>query len=122
MKEIFSITVYPSQPIDESLLAKHDTCVTGAAVRQFEGKPSWKALVRHTWVYASGSPSQKEFILTSLKSLGYTTTIAVNGTNDVGVLRQVHLVALRDGSSGDLKKMAEHQRIERLKKVHETLL
>ena len=81
-----NIPVDPSQPIDESLLAKYDICMTGAAVKQFEGKPSWRALVQHTWVYTRVSPSQKELILTTLKSLGYITLIAGDGTNDVGAL------------------------------------
>ena len=58
--------------------------MTGAAVKQFEGKPSWRALVQHTWVYARVSPSQKELILTTLKSLGYITLMVSNDTNDVG--------------------------------------
>ena len=63
--------------------------MTGAAVNQFEGKPSWKALVRHT-VHLGVCPRLpfgKEFILTSLESLGCITIIAGNGTKDAGVLR-----------------------------------
>ena len=87
---------------------------------QFEGNPSWKALVQHTWVYARVSPSQKELILTSLKSPEYITLMANDGTNDVGALKQAHIgVALLDGTPEDLKKIAEHHRIERLKKVYE---
>ena len=79
--------------------------------------------MQHTWVYARISPSQKELILTTLKSLGYITLIAGDGTNDVGALKQAHIgVALLDGTLEDLKKIAEHQRIERLKKVYETQL
>ena len=123
MEETLNIPVDPSEPIDESLLAKYDICMTGAAVKQFEGKPSWRALVQHTWVYARVSPSQKELILTTLKSLGYITLMAGDGTNDVGALKQAHIgVALLDGTPEDLKKIAEHQRIERLKKVYETQL
>ncbi|EKM53145.1 uncharacterized protein PHACADRAFT_163440 [Phanerochaete carnosa HHB-10118-sp] len=117
------IPVNPEEPIDESLLQEYDICMTGAAVRQFENKPSWQALVQHTWVYARVSPAQKEYILTSLKSLGYVTLMAGDGTNDVGALKQAHIgVALLDGTPEDLTKIAEHQKMERLKKVYESQL
>ena len=78
-------------------------------MKQFEGKPSWKAVVQHTWVYARVSPSQKEHILTTLNSLGYITLMASDDTNDVGALKQAHIgVALLDGTPEDLKKIAKH--------------
>ena len=43
--------------------------------------------------------------------------------NDVGALKQAHIgVALLDGTEEDLKKIAEHQRNERIKKVYESQL
>lgn len=109
-----------SEPLDTSLLANYDICITGPALKQFEALPeAWAVLVQHTWVYARVSPSQKEFILTSLRSLGYTTLMAGDGTNDVGALKQAHIgVALLDGTMDDLKKIAERERLERLKKVY----
>ncbi|EJF61548.1 ATPase [Dichomitus squalens LYAD-421 SS1] len=118
-----NINVDTSQPIDTSLFDKYDICITGAAMKLYESHPSWNDLVQNTWVYARVSPSQKEFILTSLKSLGYVTLMAGDGTNDVGALKQAHIgVALLDGTEEDLKKIAEHQRNERIKRVYEQQL
>lgn len=117
------IPVDPNEPLDLSLFERYDICVTGAALKQYESRPAWNDLVQNTWVYARVSPAQKEFILTSLKSLGYTTLMAGDGTNDVGALKQAHIgVALLDGTPEDLQKIAEHQRNERIKKVYESQL
>jgi cation-transporting ATPase 13A1 len=117
------ITVDPSKPLDISLFEQYDICITGAAMRQYERTPSWPILVQNTWVYARVSPSQKELILTTFKALGFTTLMAGDGTNDVGALKQAHIgVALLDGTPEDLQKIAEHQRVERIKKVYESQL
>jgi cation-transporting ATPase 13A1 len=92
-------------------------------MKHYENRPSWIDLVQNTWVYARVSPSQKEYILTTLKTLGYTTLMAGDGTNDVGALKQAHVgVALLDGTPEDLQKIAEHQKNERIKKVYESQL
>lgn len=117
------IPVNPSEPLDLSLFDEYDICVTGAAMKQFVSKPGWNDLVQNTWVYARVSPSQKEHILTTLKTLGYVTLMAGDGTNDVGALKQAHIgVALLDGTPEDLLKIAERQRLERIKKVYESQL
>jgi len=117
------IPVNPAQPLDLSLFDEYDICITGAAMKHFENRPSWKDLVQNTWVYARVSPSQKEYILTSLKTLGYVTLMAGDGTNDVGALKQAHIgVALLDGTQQDLEKIAERQKLERIKKVYESQL
>ncbi|KAF8324139.1 endoplasmic reticulum Ca-transporting P-type ATPase [Cantharellus anzutake] len=117
------ISVDPSEPIDVSLFNEYDICVTGAALRQYEGRAGINDLVNNTWVYARVSPTQKEYILTTLKNLGYTTLMAGDGTNDVGALKQADVgVALLDGTPADLQKIAEHQRNERVKSVYESQL
>ena len=114
------IPVNPSEPFDKDVFDNYDICITGAALKQYESRPSWLHLVRHTWVYARVSPTQKEFILHTLKDLGFVTLMAGDGTNDVGALKAAHIgVALLDGTQDDLKKIAEHQKLERMKKVYE---
>lgn len=118
------IPVLASEPIDESLFETYDVCMTGIAMKQYQERPEqWNVLVQNTWVYARVSPSQKEFILNTLKQLGYITLMAGDGTNDVGALKAANIgVALLDGTPEDLKKIAEHQRNERMKKVYEQQL
>ncbi|KAJ3913246.1 endoplasmic reticulum Ca-transporting P-type ATPase [Lentinula edodes] len=117
------IPVDPSAPLDLSLFSTYDICITGAAMKHYQTHPSWPLLVQHTFVYARVSPLQKELILTSLKNLGYITLMAGDGTNDVGALKQAHIgVALLDGTPEDLQKIAERQKIERVKQVYESQL
>ncbi|KAG1797910.1 HAD-like domain-containing protein [Suillus variegatus] len=84
---------------DRPLTAVHvDAEIVG---KQFEPRPSWNDLVQNAWVYARVSPTQKEFILISLKTLVYTALMAGDGTNDVGALKQAHFgVVFLDGTPG----------------------
>ncbi|KZV70146.1 endoplasmic reticulum Ca-transporting P-type ATPase [Peniophora sp. CONT] len=121
--ETVIISVNPAERIDQKLLDQYDICLTGAALRMYAEGPHWHTLANHCWVYARVSPSQKELIVRSLRSMGYTTLMAGDGTNDVGALKQGHVgVALLNGSEEDLKKIAEHERIERVKKVYQSQL
>ncbi|KIY66333.1 endoplasmic reticulum Ca-transporting P-type ATPase [Cylindrobasidium torrendii FP15055 ss-10] len=123
MDDKLLIPVDPAQEFNPKLFREYDICVTGPAMKRFEDQPHFTDLVEHTWVYARVSPAQKEHILTTLKGLGYITLMAGDGTNDVGALKQAHIgVALLDGTPEDLKKIAEHQKIERVKKVYESQL
>jgi manganese-transporting P-type ATPase len=120
------IAVDLSEPLDKDILNSYDICITGPALKLFDTPSQLKqlhALVTHVYVYARVSPSQKELVLTTLKSLGYITMMAGDGTNDVGALKQAHVgVALLDGSPEDLIRIAEKARLERIKKVYESQL
>lgn len=114
------IPVDASKHIDPTIIRDYDLCVTGYALAKFMDQVAMKDLIRFTWVYARVSPAQKEFILTELKSAGYTTLMCGDGTNDVGALKQAHVgVALLNGSEDDLKKIADHAKHTRLKAVYE---
>ncbi|KAH7098014.1 hypothetical protein BKA62DRAFT_714380 [Auriculariales sp. MPI-PUGE-AT-0066] len=118
------IPVDPDAELDMSLLKEYDICITGAALSFYSSRQASMAqLVQHALVYARVSPSQKETILAALNELGYTTLMAGDGTNDVGALKCAHVgVALLDGTTEDLEKIAKHQRMERIKKVYESQL
>lgn len=118
------IPVKASDPIDKTLFDTYDVCMTGVALKQYQQRPEqWNVLVQNTWVYARVSPSQKEFILNTLKQLGYITLMAGDGTNDVGALKAANIgVALLDGTPETMLKIAEHQRNERMKKTYEAQL
>lgn len=106
--------------IDLALFEKYDICITGYALGHLSEHVQILDILKRTWVYARVSPSQKEFILTSLKDAGYNTLMCGDGTNDVGALKQAHIgVALLNGTEEGMKKMAENRRIETLKTVYE---
>ena len=45
-----------------------------------------KTIIAQIKVFTRVSPKQKEHVVTILKSLGYTTLMCGDGTNDVGAL------------------------------------
>ncbi|KAG8626113.1 hypothetical protein KVT40_006514 [Elsinoe batatas] len=115
-----SIPVNPDDKIDAKILKDHDLCVTGYALAKLSGKPAFRQILRHTWVYARVAPKQKEEILLGLKKMGYNTLMAGDGTNDVGALKQAHIgVALLNGTQQDMEKIGKHFRETKMKEVYE---
>ncbi|KAM7540919.1 hypothetical protein Aperf_G00000039450 [Anoplocephala perfoliata] len=80
------------------LSQKHEFCLTGDGIEELrrqvpdgECRGLLACILPKTKVLSRVAPSQKEFILASLRGLGYTTLMCGDGTNDVGALKQAHV-------------------------------
>ncbi|KAH3900405.1 ion-transporting P-type ATPase SPF1 SCDLUD_003384 [Saccharomycodes ludwigii] len=101
------------------IFGKYDLAVTGHALKLMETHKQIKDLIKHTWVYARVSPSQKEYLLNTYKDMGYNTLMCGDGTNDVGALKQAHVgIALLNGTEEGLKKLQEQRKIEKMQDVY----
>ncbi|CAK9682862.1 unnamed protein product [Candida parapsilosis] len=120
VKETVVIPVRSTDKIDFHQLKQYDICLTGYALNLLSGHQQLLALLKRTWIYARVSPTQKEFILTTLKDAGYNTLMCGDGTNDVGALKQANIgVALLNGTEEGMNKIIENRKIEATKKVYD---
>ncbi|CAL8273676.1 unnamed protein product [Lota lota] len=87
-----SVQVPLPPPSVPAFIQQYDLCVTGEGLARLSADTRLlNALLPHIRVFARVSPKQKEFVITSLKGLGYVTLMCGDGTNDVGALKHAHI-------------------------------
>ncbi|GAB2218242.1 hypothetical protein Drorol1_Dr00001461 [Drosera rotundifolia] len=75
----------------EALSESHDLCIGGDCFEMLQLTSAVLLVIPYIKVFARVAPEQKELVMTTLKTVGRTTLMCGDGTNDVGALKQAHV-------------------------------
>ncbi|XP_067001393.2 endoplasmic reticulum transmembrane helix translocase [Anabrus simplex] len=109
------LPVLPKNTYKE-LVKNYDLCVTGEGLTYLNEchRPFLYKILPHISVFARVAPKQKELVIVALKSIGYTTLMCGDGTNDVGALKHADVgVAILSNAPEKLPEKKKSERGER---------
>ncbi|KFB39417.1 AGAP008085-PA-like protein [Anopheles sinensis] len=111
-------------PVDgqtvKELYREYDFCITGEGLQYLDRERNayLQQLIPYATVFARFAPKQKEYVITTLKKLGYYALMCGDGTNDVGALKHAHVgVSLLSHMPSRSKKVQQQEEKDEKKKA-----